>query len=247
MSASDALIVSAVDEVQRAVELAESRSQKKKMDEMMAQSRLQTKVLEDQVANLTKMMEVLLNTRVGLADAGVDLSQADGGRRKAAAGGESPPAPDAAALDATAEEQISGDAVRDVLKRMPVSSTEAERLASSRSSGLNTEDVTDLIGDGDLKEIVDEGREALGMTDCYIKGIDASRRRTCRTARRTRRARSSRAATGSGGRTSPARASTSSKKGDVLHSNGSFAENRMSNMDNLSLPEYQALAEQRAR
>ena len=147
LSASDAMIVSAVDEVQRAVELAESRSQKK-MDEMMAQSRLQTKVLEDQVANLTKMMEVLLNTRVGLADAGVDLSQADG-RRKAAAGEENPPpAPDAAALDATAEEQISGDAVRDVLKRMPVSSTEAERLAVVEKLGLNTEDVTDLIGDG---------------------------------------------------------------------------------------------------
>ena len=242
LSASDAMIVSAVDEVQRAVELAESRSQKK-MDEMMTQSRLQTKVLEDQVANLTKMMEVLLNTRVGLADAGVDLSQADG-RRKAAAGEENPPpAPDAAALDATAEEQISGDAVRDVLKRMPVSSTEAERLAVVENLGLNTEDVTDLIGDGDLKEIVDEGREALGMTDCYIGSIDASRQTYLSYCAKDAEGAELPRGDGFWWPNITSACKHVVKKGDVLHSNGSIAENRMSNMDNLSLPEYQALAE----
>ena len=64
MKASDELIVSAVDEVARAVKLEAEKSQKK-MDDMMEQSRAQTKVLEDQVANLTKMMEVLLQQRLG--------------------------------------------------------------------------------------------------------------------------------------------------------------------------------------
>ena len=71
MKASDELIVSAVDEVARAVKLEAQKSQKK-MDDMMEQSRAQTKVLADQVANLTKMMEVLLQQRLG--GAGVDAS-----------------------------------------------------------------------------------------------------------------------------------------------------------------------------
>ena len=67
MTASDALLHGAVDEVQRAVRAEAAKSQKK-MDMLMEQSRAQTKVLEDQVANLTKMMEVLLATRVGMSE-----------------------------------------------------------------------------------------------------------------------------------------------------------------------------------
>ena len=78
MKASDELIVSAVDEVARAVKLEAQKSQKK-MDDMMEQSRAQTKVLEDQVANLTKMMEVLLQQRLG---AGVDASRTTARRKR---------------------------------------------------------------------------------------------------------------------------------------------------------------------
>ena len=53
MTASDALLHGAVDEVQRAVR-AEAVKSQKKMDMLMEQSRAQTKVLEDQVANLAE-------------------------------------------------------------------------------------------------------------------------------------------------------------------------------------------------
>ena len=242
MTASDALLHGAVDEVQRAVRAEAAKSQKK-MDMLMEQSRAQTKVLEDQVANLTKMMEVLLATRVGMSEggAGVDLSRPDG-RKAGVPGEEAPPPADDATVDRALETGITGDEIRDVMRRMPVADTEAERLEVVDKYGLNTDEITDLIGDEDLRAITDEGREAFGVTDCWVGTID-----------RTRQTYVSYAAEVDGvelprgdGHWWPNIASACKhviKKGDVLQSNGSIAENAMEHMANLSLPEYQALAE----
>ena len=125
---------------------------------------------------------------------------------------------------------------------MPVADTEAERLEVVDKYGLNTDEITDLIGDEDLRAITDEGREAFGVTDCWVGTID-----------RTRQTYVSYAAEVDGvelprgdGHWWPNIASACKhviKKGDVLQSNGSIAENAMEHMANLSLPEYQALAE----
>ena len=242
MTASDALLHGAVDEVQRVVRAEAAKSQKK-MDMLMEQSRAQTKVLEDQVANLTKMMEVLLATRVGMSEggAGVDLSRPDG-RKAGVPGEEAPPPADDATVDRALETGITGDEIRDVMRRMPVADTEAERLEVVDKYGLNTDEITDLIGDEDLRAITDEGREAFGVTDCWVGTID-----------RTRQTYVSYAAEVDGvelprgdGHWWPNIASACKhviKKGDVLQSNGSIAENAMEHMANLSLPEYQALAE----
>ena len=119
------------------------------------------------------------------------------------------------------------------MRRMPVADTEAERLEVVDKYGLNTDEITDLIGDEDLRAITDEGREAFGVTDCWVGTID-----------RTRQTYVSYAAEVDGvelprgdGHWWPNIASACKhviKKGDVLQSNGSIAENAMEHMANLS-------------
>ena len=296
MKASDELIVSAVDEVARAVKLEAEKSQKK-MDDMMEQSRAQTKVLEDQVANLTKMMEVLLQQRLG--GAGVDASKDDGEKEEAPAPVEetAPAAPvDAAAetvadasdasdasdatpaperettsevpvpvdapvddpdaiarkISETVDTQISGAVVRDLMSRMPVADTEAERIEVVQKYGLSNDDITDLIGDESLKEITDMAIETFGVHDSYVGTIDATRQTMV--AFSTRR---DDAGTGDGddgdappppniaGMWAPNIMTSCKhvvKKNDLLQSNGSFAT-EMEHMPNLTMADYAALAE----
>ena len=293
MKASDELIVSAVDEVARAVKLEAEKSQKK-MDDMMEQSRAQTKVLEDQVANLTKMMEVLLQQRLG--GAGVDASKDDGKKEEAPApveetapaapvdaaaeivadasdASEATPAPErettpeipvpvdapvddpdaiARKISETVDTQISGAVVRDLMSRMPVADTEAERIEVVQKYGLSNDDITDLIGDESLKEITDMAIETFGVHDSYVGTIDATRQ--------TMVAFSSRrddAGTGDGddgdappppniaGLWAPNIMTSCKhvvKKNDLLQSNGSFAT-EMEHMPNLTMADYAALAE----
>ena len=290
MKASDELIVSAVDEVARAVKLEAEKSQKK-MDDMMEQSRAQTKVLEDQVANLTKMMEVLLQQRLG--GAGVDASKDDGKKEEAPApveetapaapvdaaaeivadasdASEATPAPErettpeipvpvdapvddpdaiARKISETVDTQISGAVVRDLMSRMPVADTEAERIEVVQKYGLSNDDITDLIGDESLKEITDMAIETFGVHDSYVGTIDATRQ--------TMVAFSSRrddAGSGEGAAPPPPNIAglwapnimTSCKhvvkKNDLLQSNGSFAT-EMEHMPNLTMADYAALAE----
>ena len=143
MSASDALIVSAVDEVQRAVQLEAAKSQKK-LDLLMEENRQQreearqqTKMLEDQVSKLTSMMEVLLKTRVeqALGGEGVDLSQDDGKARPE--------------LEKAMDEQMRAENVRDLESRMPVPANEDRRVEVVQRMGFSAEDVQDLVGDAD--------------------------------------------------------------------------------------------------
>ena len=293
MKASDELIVSAVDEVARAVKLEAQKSQKK-MDDMMEQSRAQTKVLEDQVANLTKMMEVLLQQRLG--GAGVDASKDDGKKEEAPApveekapavpvdaaaeivadasdASDATPAPErettsevpvpvdapvddpdaiARKISETVDTQISGAVVRDLMSRMPVADTEAERIEVVQKYGLSNDDITDLIGDESLKEITDMAIETFGVHDSYVGTIDATRQ--------TMVAFSSRrddAGTGDGddgdappppniaGMWAPNIMTSCKhvvKKNDLLQSNGSFAT-EMEHMPNLTMADYAALAE----
>ena len=296
MKASDELIVSAVDEVARAVKLEAQKSQKK-MDDMMEQSRAQTKVLEDQVANLTKMMEVLLQQRLG--GAGVDASKDDGKKEEAPApveetapavpvdaaaeivadasdasdASDATPAPErettsevpvpvdapvddpdaiARKISETVDTQISGAVVRDLMSRMPVADTEAERIEVVQKYGLSNDDITDLIGDESMKEITDMAIETFGVHDSYVGTIDATRQ--------TMVAFSSRrddAGTGDGddgdappppniaGMWAPNIMTSCKhvvKKNDLLQSNGSFAT-EMEHMPNLTMADYAALAE----
>ena len=293
MKASDELIVGAVDEVARAVKLEAQKSQKK-MDDMMEQSRAQTKVLEDQVANLTKMMEVLLQQRLG--GAGVDASKDDGKKEEAPApveetapaapvdaaaeivadasdASEATPAPErettpeipvpvdapvddpdaiARKISETVDTQISGAVVRDLMSRMPVADTEAERIEVVQKYGLSNDDITDLIGDESLKEITDMAIETFGVHDSYVGTIDATRQTMV--AFSTRR---DDAGTGNGddgdappppniaGLWAPNIMTSCKhvvKKNDLLQSNGSFAT-EMEHMPNLTMADYAALAE----
>ena len=296
MKASDELIVGAVDEVARAVKLEAQKSQKK-MDDMMEQSRAQTKVLEDQVANLTKMMEVLLQQRLG--GAGVDASKDDGKKEEAPAPVEetAPAAPvDAAAetvadasdasdasdatpaperettpeipvpvdapvddpdaiarkISETVDTQISGAVVRDLMSRMPVADTEAERVEVVQKYGLSNDDITDLIGDESLKEITDMAIETFGVHDSYVGTIDATRQTMVAFSSRRDGAGT---ADGDDGDAPPPpniaglwapNIMTSCKhvvkKNDLLQSNGSFAT-EMEHMPNLTMADYAALAE----
>ena len=271
MKASDELIVGAVDEVARAVRLEAQKSQRK-MDEMMEQSRAQTKVLEDQVANLTKMMEVLLQQRLG--GAGVDASKEDGKMEEtpppaepvanasdaatpsdAATDSErsetSPvpaPAPDpdaiARKISETVDTQISGAVVRDLMSRMPVADTEAERVEVVRKY-----DVTDLIGDEGLREITDMAIETFGVHDSYVGTIDATRQTMVAFSRKGEDA-----ASGDGDAPPPpkiaglwapnimSQCKHVVKKNDLLQSNGCFAT-EMEHMPNLTMPDYFALAQ----
>lgn len=276
MKASDELIVGAVDEVARAVRLEAQKSQKK-MDEMMEQSRAQTKVLEDQVANLTKMMEVLLQQRLG--GAGVDASKEDGKMEEtpppaepvanasdaatpsdAATDSErsetSPvpaPAPDpdaiARKISETVDTQISGAVVRDLMSRMPVADTEAERVEVVRKYGLDKDDVTDLIGNEGLREITDMAIETFGVHDSYVGTIDATRQTMVAFSRKGEDA-----ASGDGDAPPPpkiaglwapnimSQCKHVVKKNDLLQSNGCFAT-EMEHMPNLTMPDYFALAQ----
>ena len=276
MKASDELIVGAVDEVARAVRLEAQKSQKK-MDEMMEQSRAQTKVLEDQVANLTKMMEVLLQQRLG--GSGVDASKEDGKMEEtpppaepvanasdaatpsdAATDSErsetSPvpaPAPDpdaiARKISETVDTQISGAVVRDLMSRMPVADTEAERVEVVHKYGLDKDDITDLIGDEGLREITDMAIETFGVHDSYVGTIDATRQTMVAFSRKGEDA-----ASGDGDAPPPPKIDgmwapnimTSCKhvvkKNDLLQSNGCFAT-EMEHMPNLTMPDYFALAQ----
>ena len=296
MKASDELIVSAVDEVARAVKLEAEKSQKK-MDDMMEQSRAQTKVLEDQVANLTKMMEVLLQQRLG--GAGVDASKDDGKKEEAPApveekapavpvdaaaeivadasdasdASDATPAPErettsevpvpvdapvddpdaiARKISETVDTQISGAVVRDLMSRMPVADTEAERIEVVQKYGLSNDDITDLIGDESLKEITDMAIETFGVHDSYVGTIDTTRQTMV--AFSTRR---DDAGTGNGddgdappppniaGMWAPNIMTSCKhvvKKNDLLQSNGSFAT-EMEHMPNLTMADYAALAE----
>lgn len=276
MKASDELIVGAVDEVARAVRLEAQKSQRK-MDEMMEQSRAQTKVLEDQVANLTKMMEVLLQQRLG--GAGVDASKEDGKMEEtpppaepvanasdaatpsdAATDSERPetspvpaPAPDpdaiARKISETVDTQISGAVVRDLMSRMPVADTEAERVEVVRKYGLDKDDVTDLIGNKGLREITDLAIETFGVHDSYVGTIDATRQTMVAFSRKGEDA-----ASGDGDAPPPPKIAGLwapnimtqckhvVKKNDLLQSNGCFAT-EMEHMPNLTMPDYFALAQ----
>jgi hypothetical protein len=245
MKASDALIISAVDEVHRAVKL-ESRKSQKKMDQILEQSRASTKVLEDQVANLTKMMEVLLKQRVGAA--GLEVAD-DGGTTigDALSNGDG----DANANQSEVEKQVaqkmdgamSSAVVRDLMSRMPVGDTEAERIEVVGKYGLNTEDITDLIGDSDLHALTDLAVAHFGVTNSYVGTIDANRQ-TCVSF------------TAGGMDNEAAKYAMDAawfpnivsnckhvvKKNDLVQANGSFA-GEMEAMPNLTFDDYAALAQ----
>ena len=85
--------------------------------------------------------------------------------------------PDAIArkISETVDTQISGAVVRDLMSRMPVADTEAERIEVVQKYGLSNDDITDLIGDESLKEITDMAIETFGVHDSYVGTIDATR------------------------------------------------------------------------
>ena len=148
--------------------------------------------------------------------------------------------------------QISGAVVRDLMSRMPVADTEAERIEVVQKYGLSNDDITDLIGDESLKEITDMAIETFGVHDSYVGTIDATRQTMV--AFSTRR---DDAGTGDGddgdappppniaGMWAPNIMTSCKhvvKKNDLLQSNGSFAT-EMEHMPNLTMADYAALAE----
>ena len=243
MSASDALIISAVDEVQRAVKLEAKKSQKK-MDEILEQSRASTKVLEDQVANLTKMMEVLLAQRV--AGVGGDASTDDGrkiGEVLVDGGGEKEK--DMSEVEKKVAENIDGamssTTVRDLMSRMPVCDTEAERVEVVSKYQLNTEQVTDLIGDAGMRQLTDLAVETFGAENSYIGTIDANRQTCVSFTSNTEGKENQHQMDAAWFPNIVSQCKHVVKKDDIIQSNGCFAT-EMEQMPNLTFDDYAALA-----
>ena len=232
LSASDAMIVSAVDEVQRAVQLEAAKSQKK-MDLLMEENRQQreearqqTKMLEDQVSKLTSMMEVLLKTRVeqALGGEGVDLSQDDGKARPE--------------LEKAMDEQMRAENVRDLESRMPMPANEDRRVEVVQRMGFSAEDVQDLVGDADFAALAHEAQDFFGGdVQTMVSSIDATRQTALSFAQ------DERSHVGDGFWLPKIGTSCQHviKKNDVIQSNGSMAE--MPEIPRLNFPEMMALAQ----
>ena len=77
------------------------------------------------------------------------------------------------------ESAMSVDGVRAVIRSIrqerPAGSTEWDRRLTVKRAGLESEDVTDLIGDEKLRELTRTAVEELNVTDAYIGSIGATR------------------------------------------------------------------------
>ena len=172
MSANDQLIVSAVDDVTKAVKLAEARSQKRidtlieENQKTREEAKIQSEILQQQVSKLTEMMEVLLKTRVeaALGEPGtVDVSQVK-------VEDKSDPK-----IEHAIDDNFKAENVRDLMKRMPVPANEAERLMVVKDLGYDTKNNEDLISDEDFKALTKEAMEEFKCTDTSVTAIDGER------------------------------------------------------------------------
>ena len=162
MSASDQLIVSAVDDVTKAVKLAEARSQKR-IDALIEENKktreeakLQAEILQQQVSKLTDMMEVLLKTRTEAAlgaPGTVDVSQVNVEQK-------SDPK-----VEQAIDDNFNKENVHDIMRRMPMPANEDERLEVVKKMGYDRANIDDLIGDADFMALTKEAMEEFKVTD----------------------------------------------------------------------------------
>ena len=172
MSASDQLIVSAVDDVTKAVKLAEARSQKR-IDALIEENKktreeakLQAEILQQQVSKLTDMMEVLLKTRTEAAlgaPGTVDVSQVNVEQK-------SDPK-----VEQAIDDNFNKENVHDIMRRMPMPANEDERLEVVKKMGYDRANIDDLIGDADFMALTKEAMEEFKVTDTAISSIDGDR------------------------------------------------------------------------
>lgn len=172
MSASDQLIVSAVDDVTKAVKLAEARSQKR-IDALIEENKksreeakLQADILQQQVSKLTDMMEVLLKTRTEAAlgaPGTVDVSQVNVEQK-------SDPK-----VEQAIDDNFNKENVHDIMRRMPMPANEDERLEVVKKMGYDRANIDDLIGDADFMALTKEAMEEFKVTDTCISSIDGDR------------------------------------------------------------------------
>ena len=172
MSASDQLIVSAVDDVTKAVKLAEARSQKR-IDALIEENKktreeakLQAEILQQQVSKLTDMMEVLLKTRTEAAlgaPGTVDVSQVNVEQK-------SDPK-----VEQAIDDNFNKENVHDIMRRMPMPANEDERLEVVKKMGYDRANIDDLIGDADFMALTKEAMEEFKVTDTVISSIDGDR------------------------------------------------------------------------
>lgn len=156
---SDQVIVGAIDRV--AVDASASR---KHLEALTEESRAQHRVMEAQVEKLTTMMQALLKFRAGLNDG----EEGGGG----AADPEREPPPATQEDLAEKEAAMSGANVKHIMSCLPVPAHEADRLDAVAEAGLDGDNATELVGDEELKALIQEAQADFGVTDTYIGSMD---------------------------------------------------------------------------
>ena len=136
---------------------------------------------------------------------------------------------------------VNADQIRDLMKHLPVYDNEAERLVAVKEAGLETADVTDIIGADELTSITKDAMDEFGVCTAYIGSIDATRQ----TYQSWRQKHLDGSVHDHAGLWLPNKfgmCKHTVKKNDVLQANGSLAENTLEGMPMLSAEEMQAMA-----
>ena len=127
------------------------------------------------------------------------------------------------------------------MKHLPVYDNEAERLVAVKEAGLETADVTDIIGADELTSITKDAMDEFGVCTAYVGSIDATRQ----TYQSWRQKHLDGSVHDHAGMWLPNKfgmCKHTVKKNDVLQANGSCAENTLEGMPMLSAEEMQAMA-----
>ena len=115
------------------------------------------------------------------------------------------------------------------MKHLPVYDNEAERLVAVKEAGLETADVTDIIGADELTSITKDAMDEFGVCTAYVGSIDATRQ----TYQSWRQKHLDGSVHDHAGMWLPNKfgmCKHTVKKNDVLQANGSCAENTLEGM-----------------
>lgn len=244
MKDSDAVIAASVEAVGDSVKSEGEKSRKhleSRIEMLSEENRMQQKVLSEQVEKLTSMMQAVMKFRSGADKAVVPDGDIDGTKGETPGG--APAASDEPPVEVN-ESAMSADGVRDIVSRMPSTwrPDEADRRMAVKKLGLEATEVTDLIGNEELRALTDAVVDELGVTDSYIGTIEGSRQTYLSMTSKVNGELLPRA-DGMWWANDVGACRYVIGKGDAVVANGSIGKNTMDNLPNWELGEMQAMAE----
>ena len=155
MTASEAVMISTITQSEKNIVY--------KIEAVEEQNAERHAVLEKQIANLTTMMQAVINFKAGAAMKEAETAEGED------AGEEGKKAVDVAEV---IDEASSGAAVRLLEQQNVLPADEDERMKVVQELRLDTAHVSDLVDDSDINEIVRQVQQEYGADLAYVGAVD---------------------------------------------------------------------------